>query len=235
MAALQKLTDDLIARVFRSATDPHSAVSLSSTNRRLRRIWLQGTEPFAAETLKHNIIAYEQAVDLALAEERLEGHSAAFTAADPPIQRLLRNHELAESAATAFQIWLDNQHATSYRKKITFGCYHTAYYLVRKLALAYRHPQAQLQISLLEALRTSSSEALHTNAELMVFLGGQASEDERIKHGMPMPEEDWPVEEENAESVDLPEWDYAGEVAHCALVDYLYDLGKLEPAMNSVL
>lgn len=195
---------------------------------------LQGTE-LSAEALRSKIVAYEHAVDLALAEERLEGHSAAFTAAHPPIQRLLRNHELAESAAIAFQDWLDNQRASSYRRKITFGCPYTAYYLARKLALAYRHPQAQLQTSLLETLRTSSPEALHTNAELMVFLGGQASEDERIKHGMPMPREDWPVEEEHAESVDLPEWVYAGSVTHCALVDYLYDLKMLEPKMNSVL
>lgn len=68
----------------------------------------------------------------------------------------------------------------------------------------------------------------------MTSLGGQASEDERIKHGMAMPKENWPVEEENSIVVCFPEWDYAGEVAHCALVDYLYGLRKLEPAMNAV-
>lgn len=77
-------------------------------------------------------------------------------------------------------------------------------------------------------------EALHTNAELMTFLGGQASEYERIKHGMPMPKEDWPVEEKNPIIVCLLEWDYAGKVAHCTLVDYLYGMRKLEPAMNAV-
>jgi hypothetical protein len=164
---------------------------------------LQGTEQ-STDALRSKIVAYELAVDLALAEERLEGHSTAFTTANPPIERLLSNHDLAKSAATAFQDWLDNQRATSYRRKITFACPYTAYYLVRKLALAYRHPQAQLQISLLDTLKTSSSETLHTNAELMVFLGGQAEEDERIKHGMPMPREDWPIEEEYADSVDLP-------------------------------
>lgn len=51
---------------------------------------------------------------------------------------------------------------------------------------------------------------------------------------MPMPKEDGPVEEENSIIVCLPEWDYAEEVAHCALVDYLYGMRKLEPAMNAV-
>lgn len=73
-----------------------------------------------------------------------------------------------------------------------------------------------------------------TRTELSLFLGGQAEEEERIKHGMPMPREDWPMEEEYADSVDLPEWSYAGEVVHCAFVDQVYALGKLEPAMNSV-
>ena len=237
MAVLEKLPNELIGLVFASAPDLQTAVTLSATNHWLRGIWLQGAERYTLEIRKSNIIAYEQAVDLAIAEERLEGqlgHSA-----NPPFQdytgRLFRNEELAKSAVDAFRDWLENQPPSSYRQKLTFDCPHTAYYLVRKLALAYRHPQAQLQTSLLRTLRTSSPEVLRTNAELMVFLGGQASEEERIKHGMPMPEEDWPMpENEYADTVDLPEWEYAGEVTHCALVDYLHGMAKLEPAINAV-
>jgi hypothetical protein len=242
MAALEKLANELVGLVFAFAPDLHTAVSLSATSRWLRTIWLQGAERYTFEIRKSNIIACEQAVELAIAEEHLEGqlgHSGVLTTADPPFQdyagRLFRNEELAKSAADAFRDWLENQCASSYRRKLTFDCPHTAYYLVRKLALAYRHPQAQLQTSLLETLRTSSPEALRTNAELMRFLGGQASEEERIKHGMPMPEEDWPMpENEYAKTVNLPEWDYAGDVVGFALGDYLHGAARLEPAMNSV-
>jgi len=49
-----------------------------------------------------------------------------------------------------------------------------------------------------------------------------------------MPEEDWPIEEEYAATVDLPEWAYAGNVASLALIDYLHGSARLEPAINSV-
>lgn len=77
--------------------------------------------------------------------------------------------------------------------------------MLRKL-LAYRYLQAGFQSSLVETLRGSSTATLQTNAEMGLFLGGQADEEERIKHGMPMPRKDWPIEEEYADSVDLPEW-----------------------------
>jgi hypothetical protein len=241
MAALEGLPNELIGRVFGLCPDLHTAVSLSATNRWLRGIWLQGAERYTFEIRISNIIAYEQAVDLAIAEERLEGQlgpSAAVDTANPPFRhyaaRLLRNEELANSAATAFQDWLDNQPPSCYRRKMAFNCPHTAYYLLRKLVLAYRHPQAGSQSSLLETLRTSSLVTLDTNDEMSIFLCGQASHDERMKHGIPMPEEDWPIEEEYASGVDLPEWDYADEVVHCARVDYVHNMGKLEPAMNSV-
>jgi hypothetical protein len=243
MAALEKLPNELIGLVFASAPDLQTAVSLSAANRWLRGIWLQGAERFAFEIRVSNVIAYDQAVDLAIAEERLEGQSgrlgdSAALTANPPIQyyaaRLLRNDELAKSAAAAFYTWLDNQRPSCYRRQLSFNCLHTAYYMLRKLVLAYRYPQAGFQSSLLETLRTSSMVTHQTRAELSLFLGGQAEEEERIKHGMPMPREDWPMEEEYADSVDLPEWKYAGEVAHCAFVDQVYALGKLEPAMNSV-
>ena len=241
MAALEDLPNEVIGLIFASAPDIHTAVSLSATNRWLHGIWLKNSELFAIEILKSSIIAYPQAVDLAIAEERLEGqlsHTDALTTAKLPVHHyvacLLRNDELAKSAAAAFHRWLASQRTSSYRRELIFDCPHTAYYMLRKLALAHRHPQAGFQSSLHETLRTSSVVTLQTNAELALFLGGQADHDERMKHGMPMPEEDWPVEEENDESVDLPEWDYAGEVAHCALVDHLFGFGKLEPAINSV-
>lgn len=76
---------------------------------------------------------------------------------------------------------------------------------------------------------------LQTNAELALYLGSQADHDETVKHGISLPEEDWPIDQGGyAEAADHPEWDYAGEVAHCALVDYLFGPRKLEPTMNAV-
>ena len=109
MAALEDLPTELICLIFTSAPDIHTAVSLSATNRRLHGMWLEKSELFALQILKSSIIAYPQAVDLAIAEERLEGqlrHTNALTTAKPPVHhyaaRLLRNDELAKSAAAAF-------------------------------------------------------------------------------------------------------------------------------------
>ncbi|GAB7326993.1 hypothetical protein MBLNU13_g10940t1 [Cladosporium sp. NU13] len=216
MAALEKLPNELIDLIFASAPDIHTAVSLSATNRWLNEIWLEDSELFAIAILKPSIIAYLQAVDLAIAEERLEGqlrHKHALTTAKPPVHhyaaRLLHNDQLAKSAAAAFHRSLKTRSRAS-------------------------HPQAGFQSSLLETLRTSSVVTLQTNAELALYLGGQADHDERVKHGTSMPEEDWPIDQGGyAEAADHPGWDYAGEVAHCALVDYLFGPRKLEPTMNA--
>lgn len=103
MAALEKLPNEQVGLVFASAPDLHTAVSPSATNLWLREIWLQDSELFTIEILRSNMIAYLQAVELALAEERLEGTSAQaiFTTAKPPTQCLLSNGELAKSAAAA--------------------------------------------------------------------------------------------------------------------------------------
>jgi len=191
MAALERFPNELIGHIFGLCPDFHTAVSLSATNRWLRGIWLQDVERYTFKIRISNIIAYEQAVDLAIAEERLEGHlshSAALTAS-PPLQhyaaRLLRNDELANSAAAAFRNWLDNQPPSSYRRNMTFSCPHNAYYILRKLVLAYRHSHAGFQSSLLETLKTSSPVTLETNDEMSLFICVQADYDERMKHGIP--------------------------------------------------
>lgn len=103
MAALENLPNELVGLIFAFSPELHTAMSLSATNRWLRGVWLLDSERFTIEILKSNMIAYPQAVDLAMAEERLQGQSsqATSTTANPPIQRLLRNDELAKSAAAA--------------------------------------------------------------------------------------------------------------------------------------
>lgn len=142
MSAFERLPNELIGRIFGLAPDVQTAVSLSAANRKLAGIWLQNTDLFVTEILKPElsyIVAYEQAVDLVIAEERLEGqlrHSAAFTTTKPPMQyyaaRLLHNDELARSAASAFHIWVENQDADSFknRRELPSDCPYTAYYLL---------------------------------------------------------------------------------------------------------
>lgn len=52
---------------------------------------------------------------------------------------------------------------------------------------------------------------LDTHVELSTFLFGYASK-ERALHGIDMPIEDWAPEDELEDHVELPEWEYAGEV-----------------------
>lgn len=243
MSALESLPNELIGRIFDFAPDVQTAVSLSATNRKLAGIWLQNTELFVTEILKpklSKIVAYEQAVDLAMAEERLEGQLRHSAATNPPMQyyaaRLLRNDELARSTASAFRIWVENQDADSFknRRELPSDCPYTACYLLRKFVLAYRHTQAGFRSSLLDTLRKSSPVTLRTNADLATFLCFASGEDERIKQGIPIPKEDWPIDNEYA-AFDLPEWDYAGDVVHDALGDYLHGTARLERSMNYII
>lgn len=75
---------------------------------------------------------------------------------------------------------------------------------------------------------------LDTHIELSAFLGGYASTEERALHGIDMPEEDWPPEAECEQNVELPEWEYAGEVVWCALTDRIRGQARLEPALNAI-
>lgn len=180
MAPVISLTDELISRIFNSAVDLQSAVSLSTANRKLNRIWRQGTERFAEDIISTTIPAYGQAIDLAVAEQRLEGNSTS-TNERPSVQyyahRLLRNHELAMSAATAWAVWLEDCGPDDYRQGLKFTCAHNSYYALRKLVLAYRYPQTQyLRHSVLAALENSPRAMLKTHTELSGFLGTYASE-----------------------------------------------------------
>lgn len=180
MAPVISLTDELISRIFNSAVDLQSAVSLSTANRKLNRIWRQGTERFAEDIISTTIPAYGQAIDLAVAEQRLEGNSTS-TNERPSVQyyahRLLRNHKLAMSAATAWAVWLEDCGPDDYRQGLKFTCAHNSYYALRKLVLAYRYPQTQyLRHSVLAALENSPRAMLKTHTELSGFLGTYASE-----------------------------------------------------------
>jgi len=188
MASLEALSDELILSIFNSTLDLKSAVLLSATNRRLNGIWRHDKERFAKQIISSTIPAHEQAIDLAIAEEHLENNSA-FANERPHVQhyghRLIRNHELATSAATAWAAWLEDCRPDNYRRRLTFTCSHASYYVLRKLVLAYRYPQAQfLRRSMLEVLRNSSRAMLETHGELNAFLGVAASTEERALHGI---------------------------------------------------
>lgn len=240
MASLEALSDELILSIFNSTLNLKSAVLLSATNRRLNGIWRHDKERFAKQIISSTIPAHEQAIDLAIAEEHLENNSA-FANERPHVQyyghRLPRNHESATSAATAWAAWLEDCRPENYRRRLTFTCSHASYYVLRKLVLAYRYPQAQfLRRSMLEVLRNPSRAMLETHGELSAFLGVAASTEERALHGIDMPEEDWPPGAEYERNVELPDWEYAGEVVWAALIEFIHGnvTVRLEPALNAV-
>jgi hypothetical protein len=148
MATLTSLPNKPIELIFTQAPDLQSTASLSATNRSLHQIWLQGTERIAGEIINSKILAYEQAVDLAIAEQRLDSNSVATTLPNGRLpfhryaERLLSNDKLAKSAATAWAAWLavlGTKDTGNYRLKLTFNCPHAAYYILRKLVLSYHH------------------------------------------------------------------------------------------------
>jgi hypothetical protein len=228
MTGLLSLSNELLIQVFASSLTIETAVCISGTHSRLRSIWLGHTSQIVTGILKPQIPAYDTAVDLAILEETLcsDAQLSSLPTKHHPVRlclrRLLYNADLASSAATAWAAWIAELPADNYRRSLKFSSLHSSYYLIRKLVLAFRFPQAQLQNALYSTLRASSQDVLRTHDELCTYLCGRWADDvERTRHGIPKDEKDWTAAEGLDVVVNVDEWEYANEVVGDAFINHI--------------
>jgi len=89
---------------------------------------------------------------------------------------------------------------------------HAAYYLMRKIALAYLHPEAQLQDALCKTLRSYSKEDVSRIDMFCLFLtDGNADLPERQTHDIDKPLSEWTQEDEWGYVTGEP-WNYVDRV-----------------------
>jgi hypothetical protein len=113
-----------------------------------------------------------------------------------------------------------------------------SYYLARKVVLARKHPESRALLlpALLNALVTSSTEALNTHRDLVDYLtSNESTHEERLRHDIPKPEEEWTLYDAYDDVRDAPiirgEWEWVRDVVEIAVKDRLEGNNDLEAFM----
>jgi hypothetical protein len=178
MVGLLSLQKEVLIHVFTSCT-VESVMSLSIVNTRLHSIFVKYNNKITTSALQNEIPDYEEALDLANIEQ--EWCSDNYPLTLPPFSevtaRLLYNLDLATSATDALMAALqkacppgadlpDSMQTFSHSHKSL----HAAYYLMRKIVVAYEWPEAQLQNSLCTTLRSYNEEDAGRLDEFYNFL-----------------------------------------------------------------
>lgn len=226
MANLLCLSNELLIAIYSSSSTLQFAAALSGANKRLRAIWLEHTDHIVTEILKSHIEAYEDALELATLEETWTTDSPATTPVSirQCLPRLLHNADLAASMAMHWK----NKHSTDDGEKsesTTSTSAQASYYLMRKLLLARRHPEANLLRSLYTSLRILPEESLDVHEDFSDWLlhSGPSNDDAKASHGILKPEEEWDeydkVEYRERGCVNWDDWEWVGEVFEGAACD----------------
>jgi hypothetical protein len=215
MAGLLSLSTKLLIHVFSSCTTIESAASLSRVDKTLNSVWRKYNNHIATNVLQQQIPEYADAVDLAILEDLwINGNSqlASTPFTKLPVRlygkQLLKIAKLAMSA-TAVRT-AHNKHVQIFPPN--YISLHSAYYLMRKMALAYLHPKAQLQDALCKTLRSYSKEDVSRIDMFYLFLtDGNADLPERQTHDIDKPLSEWTQEDEWGYVTGEP-WNYVDRV-----------------------
>ena len=228
MANLLSLPNEMLICIYTYNPTIESAVSLSSVNMRLRSVWLKHADHIAEIVLRRQIPAYQDAVDLAILEEHLTDRTRfALPAIDQvPVHlylpRLLHNASLASSATSAWSAYIGDLGPDVCEARLRFISPHAAYYLMRKIVFSHRWGSKLLDCHLYSTFETLSKDALMSIDDFLCFLtSSDADYDERLKHGIPKPEEDWIEEDEWKDEenghVNTEDWEYLDDVWDAAI------------------
>lgn len=244
MAKLLSLPNEMLVCIYTYSSTIESAVSLSSVNTRLRSVWLKHADHIAEIVLRRQIPAYQDAVDLAILEEHLTDQTqfalpaTGLVSVGLYLSRLLHNADLASSATSAWSAYLerlgpDTCHARSFHNVSL----HAAYYLMRKVVFSYQWRSKPLDRHLYSTFDALSYDAMISIDDFLCFLtSSYADYDERLKHGIPKPEEDWTEEdkwkdEENRHVV-TEDWEYLDDVWDAAISYKFHGGGKLKKMLD---
>lgn len=192
MVGLLSLHNEVLILVFTSCA-VESALSLSKVNIRLHSIFVKYNNKITTSALRNDIPDHEDALDLAEIEQVWcsQNYPLTLTPFSEVTTRLFYNLDLAKSATDALATALqkgcppgadlpDSMQTFSTSHKSL----HAAYYLMRKIVVAYEWPEAQLQNSLCSTLRSYSEEEAGHLDEFHNFLVSTGADGV----GRPLPE-----------------------------------------------
>lgn len=237
MAAFLSLPSELILDIYTRISTLDCAARLSSTNKRLRSVWLENDSRIAEAILRPRVPSYEDAVELAILETLINETQLSGVKKQTSVcfyvRRLLHNASLASSATTAWTRWLADVPTHDHRHQTTYTSLHASYYLMRKILLAHQHPESRLHKTLFSILRALSRDTALMYSEFNDFLLGPFGDEiESEQHGIFKNEEYWTEEEEMeyemGSHVVVEEWKYVGDVLDAAMLDKVHGYQKLE-------
>lgn len=139
MVNLLSLPNEMLICIYENSSKIVLAVFLSSVNRRLRSVWLKHMNHIAEATLRRQIPAYQDAVDLAVLEETLVDKTRLVlpTTNQVPVllylSRLQRNASLASSATAAWTACEGGPESDRYQAKSAHISSQAMYYMMRKI------------------------------------------------------------------------------------------------------
>lgn len=205
MHHLLTLPTELLIQIFAASDTILDALHLSATNRLLNAVWLEHCETIIKSILQSTIPAYDEAVELAFLETRLE---SSIDGSPTPLLRsclplLLRNADLCATACLAYELYCKD--ATSPPESYCF---------LRRTGLGFVH--YQLRDDLYLELRSMSRDELEGPRCLSNWLDGRASWDEKVRQGI---REDWQHDEVDIMGDWETPWDYAEYVLTGAIND----------------
>lgn len=205
MPQLLELPTELLIQVFAASDTILDALHLSGTNRLLNAIWLEHSEPIIEGILEASLPAYNEAVQLAFLEIRLESTESSID--NPPTLRgclpILRNADLCASVCLAYSPVCKDAIPPA-----------VSYYILRRTALGFIHYQLRDDIYL--ELRSMSIEALKIRHNLSDWLDEPSSWEEKVRQGV---REDWQYDEVDIRGDWETPWDYAEYVLTGAIDD----------------
>ncbi|KAM0707813.1 hypothetical protein Q7P35_004462 [Cladosporium inversicolor] len=229
MAKLLSLPNEMLIYIYPYSCTIETAVSLSSVNRRLYSVWHKHADHIAEIILRRQTPASQDAVDLAILEEHLIDRTRfALPAIDQvPVRlyllRLLHNASLASSATSAWSAYVEDLAPDSCKaRSLRIISPHAAYYLMRKVVFSHQWRSKLLDRHLYSTFDALSNDAMISIDDFLCFLtSSYADYDERFKHGIHKPEEDWTEEdkwkdEENRRVV-TEDWEYLDDVWDAAI------------------
>jgi hypothetical protein len=225
MLGLLSLQNEVLIHVFTSCT-VESVMSLSKVNTRLHSIFLKYNKKITTSALKNEIPDFEEALDLAEIEQVWcsNNYPLTLTPFSEITARLFSNLDLATSATDALEAALQKACPpgadlpdTMKTLSPSHKSLHAAYYLMRKIVVAYEWPEAQLQNSLRATLRSYSEEEAGRLDEFYNFLMRTGADGV----GKPFPE--WREFEYAVDSergyINSDAWDYVGRVINALVRD----------------
>jgi hypothetical protein len=178
MVGFFSLSNELRLKVLSSSDTTQTAATLSRVDKQMHSLWIMYNNHILKEVLPNQIIAYDDAGELAILEEiwfKKNTELTSKTSGQPRVRlylsTLLHNAKLAVSATDSLKASREKKGAFLHRELCSdVTSYHIAYYRMRKIILGHLHPEAHIQHVMHWTIKISPGDDNSVLAEFNNFL-----------------------------------------------------------------